>query len=84
MFPEHEHRFPPFAIELLEQHERLLFKSQASLLISMNDIQGVLPPVIVDLVAFERHREDFVARVLDGHPERLENLYVVLVSCLAM
>lgn len=50
---EHEHGFPSFFIQLLEQQEGLLFQSQAAFLVAVDDVQCVLPPVVGDVVAFE-------------------------------
>lgn len=52
MFPKHEHGFLALAIKLLEQHERFLFESQTALLVPVNNVQRVLPPVVGDVVAF--------------------------------
>lgn len=56
MPPKHEHRLPALLIQLFEQEERLLFEAQTALLIAVHDVEGVLPPVVRDVVAFERLR----------------------------
>ena len=78
MFPKHEHRLPSLTIQLLEQHQRLLLQPQTSFLISMHDIQCVLSPIVVDLVALKRHGEHFVARVFYADAEGFEDFDVVL------
>lgn len=50
---EHEHGFPTFFIQLLEQQEGFLFQPQAAFLVAVDDVQCVLPPVVGDVVAFE-------------------------------
>ena len=50
---EHEHGFPTFFIQLLEQQEGFLFQSQTAFLVAVDDVQCVLPPVVGDVVAFE-------------------------------
>lgn len=50
---EHEHGFPTFFIQLLEQQEGFFFQSQAAFLVAVDDVQCVLPPVVGDVVAFE-------------------------------
>ena len=74
VFPEHKHRFPPLAIQLLEQDEGFLFQSEATFLVAVNDVQSVLPPVGVDIVFFERGGEYFVARIFHADAERFEDV----------
>jgi hypothetical protein len=50
---KHKHRLPALLIQLLEQEERLLFEPETALLVAVHDVQGVLPPVVRDVVAFE-------------------------------
>lgn len=50
---QHEHRFPPLLIQLLEEQQRLLFEPETALLVAVHDVEGVLPPVVGDVVAFE-------------------------------
>lgn len=73
MPPEHEHGFSALAIQLLEQNERFLFQAQTALLIPINNVESVLPPVGVDVVLFERCREDFMTRVFHADAEGFEN-----------
>ena len=54
---QHEHRFPALFVQLLEQQERLLFQPETALLVTVHDVEGILPPVIRDVVAFESLRE---------------------------
>ena len=61
MPPKHKHRLSTFLIKLLEQ-ERLLFQPKTAFLVAVHDVEGVLPPVVVDVVAFEGlGREEWLA-----------------------
>ena len=71
---QHEHGLPPFLVELLEEDERSLVQAQTALLVPVDDVQGVLPPIGCDVVFLERHGQDLVAGVVDGHAEGLEYL----------
>lgn len=71
---QHEHGLPPFLVELLEEDERSLVQAETALLVSVHNVQGVLPPIGCDVVFLERHRQDLVAGVVDGHAEGLEYL----------
>lgn len=51
--PEHEHGFAPFFVELFEEEQGFFFQAEAALLVAVHDVEGVLPPVVVDVVAFE-------------------------------
>jgi hypothetical protein len=53
MAAQHEHGFPTFLVELLEEEQRFFFQAKAALLVAMDDVEGVLAPVVVDVVAFE-------------------------------
>lgn len=53
MAPQHEHGFPTFLVELFEEEEGFLFEAEAALLVAVHDVECVLPPVVVDVVAFE-------------------------------
>lgn len=62
---QHEHGLAALLVELLEEQERLLLQAEAALLVAVHDVQGVLAPVVVDVVAFKGLREAGVlARVL--------------------
>lgn len=50
---QHEHGFPPFFVELFEKEQRLFFQTETAFLVSVHNVEGVLPPVVVDVVAFE-------------------------------
>jgi len=43
-------------------------------LIAIDDIQRVLPPIGINVVLFQRCREDFVTRIFHADTERLEDL----------
>jgi len=79
---KHEHGLAAVLVELLEEYERLLVEAEAALLVAVHDVQRVLPPVGRDVVLLQRHRQHLVARVVDRHPERLEDLdlWVVLAA----
>ena len=53
MAAKHEHGFPTFLVELFEEEQRLFFQAEAALLVAVDDVEGVLAPVVVDVVAFE-------------------------------
>ena len=53
MAAKHEHGFPTFLVELFEEEQRLFFQAEAALLVAVHDVEGVLAPVVVDVVAFE-------------------------------
>lgn len=53
MAPEHEHGLAALFVELFEEEQRLFFQAEAALLVAMHDVQGVLSPVVVDVVALE-------------------------------
>ena len=74
VFPEHKHRFPPLTIQLLEQDQRLLFQTQTALLVAVDDVEGVLAPVGVDVVFLERGGEDFVAGIFHADAEGFEDV----------
>ena len=63
MAAQHEHGFPTFLVKLLEEEQRFFFQAKAALLVAMDDIEGVLAPVVVDVVAFESLREDLLVNV---------------------
>lgn len=69
MLPKHEHGFPAFFVELLEQNQRPLVQPQTTLLITVDNIQSILPPVCCNVVFLERNGKDFVTRVIDGNAE---------------
>lgn len=66
---EHEHGFLVLAVQLLEQDQRFLLQSQAALLVAVDNVQRILPPVGVDVVLLQRGRKHFVARVFHADPE---------------
>lgn len=53
MAPEHEHGFTAFFVELFEEEQGFFFQAEAALLVAVHDVEGVLAPVVVDVVAFE-------------------------------
>lgn len=53
MAPQHEHGLAALLVELLEEQQRLFLEAEAALLVAVNDVQRVLAPVVVDIVAFE-------------------------------
>jgi hypothetical protein len=53
MPPKHEHRLPPFLVQLLEQEQRFFFEADTALLVAVHDVEGVLAPVVCDVVSFE-------------------------------
>ena len=53
MEAKHEHGFTTFIVELFEEEKRFLFQAEAALLVAVDDVEGVLAPVVVDVVAFE-------------------------------
>ena len=55
MFAQHEHWLPTFAVKLFEQQQRLLLETKTALLIAVYDVEGVLTPIVVDLVPFQRN-----------------------------
>lgn len=73
MPPEHKHRLSPFLIQLLEQEQRLFLQAQAPLLVAVHDVEGVLPPVVVDVVAFES-LANYVSGGDGGEGGRIEDL----------
>ena len=50
---QHKHRLPALLIQLLEQQQRLFFQPKTALLVAVDDVERVLPPVVCDVVAFE-------------------------------
>jgi hypothetical protein len=38
---------------LFEEEQRFLFQAKTTLLVAVDDVESVLPPVVVDIVAFE-------------------------------
>ena len=76
---QHEHGLAAVLVELLEEDEGLLVEAEAALLVAVHDVQRVLPPVGRDVVLLQRHRQHLVARVVDRHPERLEDLHLRVV-----
>ena len=50
---KHKHRLPALLIQLLEQQQRLFFQPKTALLVAVDDVEGVLSPVVCDVVAFE-------------------------------
>jgi hypothetical protein len=50
---QHEHGLPAFSVQLLEEQERLLLEAETSLLVAVHDVEGVLSPVVRDVVSFE-------------------------------
>jgi hypothetical protein len=79
---EHEHWFTTFTFELFEQHEGFLFQTQAAFLVAVDNVKGVLAPVVLNVVSLESYRQDFVTGVFDAYAERLENLnlWIVLLT----
>jgi hypothetical protein len=71
---EHEHWFTTFTFELFEQHKWFFFQAQAAFLIAVNNVKGVLAPIVLDVVSLKSYRQDFVTGVFDAYAERLENL----------
>ena len=53
MAAQHEHGFPTFLVELFEEEQRFFFQTEAALLVSVDDVESVLTPVVVDIVALE-------------------------------
>jgi hypothetical protein len=53
MAAQHEHGLPTFLVKLLEEEQRFFFQAKATFLVAMDDVEGVLAPVVVDVVAFE-------------------------------
>lgn len=51
--PQHEHGLAALLVELLEEKQRFFLEAEAALLVAVNDVQRVLAPVVVDVVAFE-------------------------------
>lgn len=51
--PEHEHGLAAFFVELFEEEQGFFFQAEAALLVAVHDVEGVLAPVVVDVVAFE-------------------------------
>ena len=74
MLPKHEHWLPAFLVKLFEQYQWPFVESQTSLLITVYNIQRILPPVRRDVVFLERNGEHLVTWVVDGDAERLEDL----------
>jgi hypothetical protein len=66
---EHKHGFPAFLVQLFEQYQRPLVQSQTALLISIDNIQRILPPVGRDVVLLKRNRKDLVAWIVNGNAE---------------
>jgi hypothetical protein len=52
MLSQHEHGLPTFLVQLLEQDERSFVQTQATLLVAVHNIQGILSPVGGDVVFF--------------------------------
>jgi hypothetical protein len=50
---QHEHGFTTLLVELFEEEQRLFFEAETALLVAVDDVERVLPPVVVDIVAFE-------------------------------
>ena len=57
MAAKHEHGFTTFLVELFEEEQRFFFQAEAAFLVAVDDVEGVLAPVIVDVVAFESLRK---------------------------
>lgn len=53
MTTEHEHGFATLTIKLLEQQERFLPEAKTTLLITVDDVERVLPPVVMNIVSLE-------------------------------
>lgn len=95
MSPQHEHGLPAFFVELLEQEEWLFLQTKTSLLITMHDIQRVLSPVVMYVIAFKclsiiskielageartHHWKYDFAWIFDRHSKRLEELHLRIV-----
>lgn len=75
MPPEHEHRLSSFLVQLLEEYQRFLSQAQAAFLITVDDVERVLPPIGVDVVFFERSGEHFLTGVIHADTEGLEYLF---------
>lgn len=73
MLPQHEHWFPTFLVQLLEQDERSFVQTQATLLVAMHDVQSVLSPVGGDVIFFKRDGKNFVAGIVDGNAKGFED-----------
>lgn len=58
MAAQHEHGFSTFLVELFEEEQRFFFQAETALLVAMNDVEGVLAPVVVNVVAFEGLRKE--------------------------
>ena len=74
MFPQHKHRFPALTIQLLEQDERLLLQTETALLVAVDNVEGVLAPIGVDVVFLERRGEDLVAGIFHADAEGFEDV----------
>ena len=79
MPPKHEHRLSTFAIELFEKHEWLLLETETSLLISVYNVQSILPPIVGDIVALQCDWQDNSARIVDTDTEAFEDLHLRVV-----
>jgi hypothetical protein len=53
MAAKHEHGFPTFLVELFKEEQRFFFQAKTALLVAVDNVEGVLAPVVVDVVAFE-------------------------------
>jgi hypothetical protein len=56
MLAEHEHWFTTFTFELFKQHEWFFFQAQAAFLIAVDNVEGILAPVVLDIVSLESYR----------------------------
>jgi hypothetical protein len=74
MLPEHEHGFSTFLVQLLEEYKRSLVQTQAALLVPVDDVQGILPPICCNVVLLQGNGQDFVAGIVDGYAEGFEYL----------
>jgi len=74
MPPEHKHRFPPFLVQLLEQYQRFFSQAETAFLITIDDVERVLPPVGEDVIFLERSREHLFAGVFHTDTEGFEYL----------
>lgn len=54
MPPKHKHGFPSLFIQLLKQEQRFLFQSQTAFLVAVHNVQGVLSPIVRNIISLER------------------------------
>ena len=66
---QREHGLLTLLIKLLEQPERLLIETSATLLIAPDDEESVTPPIIIDSITLKSQRKHNATRIVDGNAE---------------